>query len=608
MAQLRSTPTSSQSTNPTYPVNKPGGTAAGDILIAFQTSAAFGNAAMTAPTGGTTWQPLGQRSDTEWAGTKVWWKVAGPTEPASYTFKQSSGPGGIAAIAAIWDHDGVTPQLLSAENADSDSTVTCPGLTPEAAPGVSLRWAAGLGAGLAWQPPTGHVEQVDRTVGEATAALAARVRTDTSPVAAATFTATGLPIFSHGFTVDVGGISGTPTEPPPAIPPSADVRLKSVFVDLLTDDYITTLDLFNVNFDRLINDAAPFSASVEVNSRELADKVAKVVPRWISHPSEPDSLSTGPGRTVCHVYINGVIWKSAIIWTANVAQRDRGVITVELQGASLESYLNAVEIRDDYSYADVDQLEIGRQLIVTEMQALSGADIGLTAGSETSGVTRDRTYLASEGGTFGQRLAELADTDGGFEWMIQTSDPGTGARTRELKLGYPKLGSTTDHVFSYPGNVIAWSMSVDALRAATSYRARGESVSFDASTRAEPLMSTPQDATAHLAAGWPRVDKTLDYSTVKEQSTLNAYAARWAAERPGTVRVHQITVRLDETKWTPNNLGDYARIILSNDWWPIVGGGASFNFRWRIIGAKVRAASRSGPATITFALEEEVEI
>jgi len=69
-----------------------------------------------------------------------------------------------------------------------------------------------------------------------------------------------------------------------------------------------------------------------------------------------------------------------------------------------------------------------------------------------------------------------------------------------------------------------------------------------------------------------------------------------------------MSVRLEETEWTPANLGDYARIMLVNAWWPIRDGGASFNHRWRVIGVSVRATSRDSQEVATLVFEEETEI
>lgn len=611
MATLRSV-SSAQSTGTNFTCPKPAGTTQGDVLIAFQTNS-FGGS-MPTPTGGSVWRLLGSRSDPsgEWVGSKVWWKVAGAGEPTSYGFVNSGAGLAITAIAAISDTDGSTPLIASAQGVGLTS-ITTPSVTPTTTAGVTLRWgAASLAGSASVTMPSGHTRQMERSSpGLGFAALASRSR----PTAGATGTAlfTWTPgsnfAFDHGFTVDVGGASGPPPEPPEVTPPSPDIHYRFVFCDLLTDDYITDLDLNGVQFSRAIGEPGTFSATIDVPNPDVAEAVASVVPRWIEDDVDPDSLSTGPGRTVCHVYRNGVIWGSYVIWSAVVSGSDRNGIEVRMQGATLESYLNTVEIREDITpYVDIDQLEIARDLIAS-MQARTYANIGLTTEADVSGVPRDRTYLASESGTYGQRLRELGDVDGGFEWMIDVSDPGTGSRVRKVMFGYPKLGDTvTDHVFSAPGNVLSWTQNIDALRGLTSVRARGKSVSTDLSTGSVPLMSSEQNATAHLAAGWPRLDRTVDYSTVEDVDILTAYALKWATERPGAVRVHQVEVTLDDTTFTPANLGDYARLIIVNDWWPVRNGGASFNRRWRIIGISVRATSRNSQETATLTFAEEVDV
>ncbi|MER6942480.1 hypothetical protein ABT294_00530 [Nonomuraea sp. NPDC000554] len=606
MATLRSV-SSIVGATPVFTCPRPAGAVQGDVLVAFQAVGDDEPGGMATPTGGSAWLPLGQRSANEWAGGRVWWKVAGQSEPASYSFRGERA-GSIVAIVCVSDSDGTAPLIASVQE-DGGDRIVCPTVSPSTTTGVTIRWAAAVRSGAtSWSPPPGHTEQMDRDGNGIAAALATRARTIAGSTGSAAFTVVGdlFEPYVIAFTVDVGGTGSPPVPDPDPIPPSPDVHYKYNFCDLKTDDFITNLDLDNVSYTRLIGEPGSFTATVDVTSPEIADAVARVVPRWVEHPSEPDSLSTGPGRSVVHVYRNGVVWGTYAIWKAVVQGDGRGALKVTLTGASLESYLNAVEIRSTLTYSDTDQLDIARDLIAS-MQELTHANIGLTVQAGASGVLRDRTYAAGEGGTFGQRLKELGDVENGFEWMIHTSDPGTGARVREVRFGYPRLGVAADHVFQQPGNVLSFSQEIDALRGATSYRARGESVSSDASTASTPLMSAEANADQHLSAGWPRIDRTLDYSTVKEVDTLNAYAQRYATERPGAVRVHQISVRLDDTEWTPANLGDTVRIMLANDWWPITGGGASFDHRWRVIGVQVRATSRNSAEVATFTFQEEVD-
>lgn len=367
--------------------------------------------------------------------------------------------------------------------------------------------------------------------------------------------------------------------------------------DLLTDAYIADLELADVSYSCRIGEPGTFSATIPIPNPTVADRVATVIPR------HPDDLSTGPGRTVIHVYRNGVIWGSYILWAAEVSMSGEGKVSINVQGASLESYLARAEIRSDLTYTSTDQIEIARQLLTT-MQSTPRYDIGLTMQAGTSGVLRDRMFLASEAASYGQRIAELADTDGGFEWVIRTSET-AGVRTREWVWGYPRLGSSTgSHVFTQPGRVLTWSGSIDATNGGTAFLTRGENVNEDVAASSAPLLSDVTLAQDHLDAGWPGLDATVDYSSVRDQDTLNLYAAWLATHRAGAVRIHQATVRLDaDTSFTPDNLGDYVRLMLVNDWWPRVDGYASFSKSWRVIGMDIRPPSRDSDhdeATLIF--------
>jgi hypothetical protein len=609
VAILRST-SSAGSSGTFITCPKPQGVVAGDVLIAFQTNDAIGDGDMSTPTGGATWQLLGQRSQIEWAGTRVWWKVAGPSEPATYRFTQSGVDpefpflfsGGVVAIAAISDADGTTPQIASLQNGE-DNSVACPSVVATNAPGVTLRWAASANNSGVWQPPSGHTELADRRQDGSTASLAFRTRTTAGSTGTASFTyVSDITLTqSHGFTVSVGGTAAPVPEPEPVNPPSKDIHYKYRFCDLLTDNFITYLDLSDVSYDRRIGEPGSFSATIPMPSLDMVEKVATIIPRY------PGDLSTGPGRIVVHVYRNGIVWGSYIIWSASIESGDRGDLQARISGSSLESYLGRVEIREDLDYTDEDQLQIARSLIES-LQAQTHADIGLTVEAGSSGVTRTVSYLAGESSTYGQRLTELADLDNGFETMIHTSDSGTGTITREMLLGYPKLGSdTTEHVFSQPGNVIGFNEDIDATRGGTSFVARGESASTDASAASGPTLSVPHDATAHLAAGWPRLDATITAHFERDTDTLDSYAARWAARNAGAVRVHQVSIRLDGDDFTPANLGDMARVVLVNNWWPRVNGAASFDQSWRVIGIAVQATTRGQRETAELIFEEVID-
>lgn len=598
-ANVRSISTKTADSVTNFTINRPSGMLPGDILIAIHTVDAGDLSDMGAPTG---WALLAGRANQD-VKTKIWWKLGGG-EPSSYTFTQFVFARSVCAIVAVSGATG-TPQVAQSGSDVLSGAVSTPSVTPSGVNDLELRWATGSTEGpQVWSAPATYTLRTQLQSGDFIGgALAAKQLSSSAATGSLTFSPTPGVGPRQGFTIAL--LSGDdpgegPVQEPDGTPPSADIHWRYIFVDAATDAYKTDLDLDNVSLDRRINQPGTLSADVPMPNPVIVEKVAKVIPRYAS------DLSTGPGRTICHVLRNGVIWGSYLVWQTSVSSQGRSGLTAHIQGATLESYFNRVEIRTDLEFVSQDQLDIARTLI-SQAQAQTYANIGVTPQSGPSGVVRDRTYTAGENGTFGQRLKELAEVEGGFEFMIHTYYSGS-TRLREWRYGYPTLGNpTASHVFrDVPtgGNVVSWSMQLDATQGATSYRARGESVSTDLSTTSTPLMSAEHNATALLAAGHLRLDRTVDYSSVKEIDTLEAYAEKWVTDRPGAARTWQVTVRLDRTTFTPANLGDHARLIIVNDWWPRANGVPTFDQRWRIIGISIKPTERSGQETANLIFEE----
>src|SRR3712207_3036272 len=81
----------------------PVGVVEGDLLICVQTSDVNGSlAAMTAPAG---WTQIGSSSRVDVGFMKVWRKTATASEPASYTFVDSSSAHGSAVVVAVTGQD-----------------------------------------------------------------------------------------------------------------------------------------------------------------------------------------------------------------------------------------------------------------------------------------------------------------------------------------------------------------------------------------------------------------------------------------------------------------------------------------------------------------------
>lgn len=593
-------------------VQRPSGVQPGDLLIAFMGSDR-GDVSDLQISGGWTLLAPQEGFIDAWAGSKVWRRVATAGEPSSYQVSQGPGADGVVIIVAIRDASasGIVVRAAGAEEWSNE--VLAPAATPSKAGSLALRWAAGSpflpGYEVDWYYPSGHQGVTQLQSGLfASAALAARQLPTTSPIGSAEFVVVPPVDVWQAFTVIVPPATSSGPTPPPAPPPTIPpidsseqvVHYRYDFCDLLTDKLIANdLDLKDVSYERRIGEAGSFSATVDIVDEITAAKVARVIPR------HPEDLSSGPGRTIVHVYRNGVVWGSYIIWSASISWGGKDQpIQVRLEGASLESYLFRVKIRSDLGpYEGVDQIQIARDLL-DNMQSTPRYNIGLILTEGTSGVTRDRHYLAADASTFGERLQELADVDDGFEWVINVVDQGNGVRTRHWVWGYPTIGSdATDHKFLQPGNVLSWSESID-VRGGTAFQARGQASSDDASEETQAPVSDVVLAEAHLAAGWPGLDVTTDYSSVSDVQTLNDYAKWGATHRAGATRLHQATVRLPAaTTFGPGNLGDRVTLMLVNAWWPIEDGVASFAKSWRVVGMAIRPPSKGSDieeCTLTF--------
>lgn len=124
-------------------------------------------------------------------------------------------------------------------------------------------------------------------------------------------------------------------------------------------------------------------------------------------------------------------------------------------------YLNRRRIRVDKVYEQVDQLAIARDL-VAYAQSVNGGNIGITLGSETSGVLRDRTYMATDRKQIGEAITQLSEVQGGFDYAFESAWEGTPPTiVRRLTLNYPRRGRTANLVFEYGGNVTDYSYALD---------------------------------------------------------------------------------------------------------------------------------------------------
>jgi hypothetical protein len=100
-----------------------------------------------------------------------------------------------------------------------------------------------------------------------------------------------------------------------------------------------------------------------------------------------------------------------------------------------------------------------------------------------------------------------------------------------------------------------------------------------------------------VAAGWPRLDGTSDYTTVERQGTLDAHArADWTAART-PVEIPEVEVLLGGNV-TPALLGATVRVRIRDLWHP-----TTLDARYRVVGMSISPPERGRPETAKLFLE-----
>ncbi len=286
--------------------------------------------------------------------------------------------------------------------------------------------------------------------------------------------------------------------------------------DLRTNTALAELPLSGVSYGEALNGAGSFAASMPLigNARSLL-------------------AATQPERTAIYIERDGAIIGGAIVWART--RPSNGVIT--LQGAGWWSFFRRQHLRTTQTFTTADQLLIARTMINTA-QAQPGANIGVTVGTETCGVNRDRTYFAYEVKQIAEAVEQLANVQGGFDFAIDT----TQARGKTLTFGFPRRGriaGTTGIVFEAGKNLIDYQATEDGTRSARTFTALGAGDGLD-------MLTATNTRTDLLDLGFPLTSDTGAFKDVIVQSTLDGHAAAGVASRALTPTFWTITVDPDD--------------------------------------------------------------
>lgn len=206
------------------------------------------------------------------------------------------------------------------------------------------------------------------------------------------------------------------------------------------------------------------------------------------------------------------------------------------------------------TFTGVDQAEIAWQLIQQTQSRTAGA-LGIAkawSGTSPTGVTRDRTY--EPGDSIGQRIQELSEVIGGFDWDILP----TSASGLQLNVWWPQRGNDRGVVLEHGGLMQTATREVNPSDYANAIRYTGAQGD---DTNPGP---TPDEIEAPDLASMPqgRWDAALGDDGLTTQSALDDRAAWQLGQSQDAAPVWTVTLR--RGAWDgPSHiwLGDWVRVV-----------------------------------------------
>lgn len=213
MAVAFGTASSAVSSTTPYNVPLPSGAVSGEVLVAFQVQD-VNTPTSLGLTGGATWNVLTSGTVTSSTrNVKVYWKVAGGSEPANYSAAQNSGSDGHTSIIRVTGGSSAAPLFATNLTGQTGTSISTPSVTPAGAADLCIRFVGGLrngGGTITWTAPAGHTERTDQQSGSlTTGSSATQVLSSGSATGTASFTASASMVDALGVTVTVTGGNST---------------------------------------------------------------------------------------------------------------------------------------------------------------------------------------------------------------------------------------------------------------------------------------------------------------------------------------------------------------------------------------------------------------
>lgn len=352
-----------------------------------------------------------------------------------------------------------------------------------------------------------------------------------------------------------------------------------LFADLLTNQILAELPLTGVNFTQQLNTAGTLTGSLQLSG--------------INSAALNVTAATIPARTAVYVDRDGTLVWGGVLWSREYNSKSQ---TLHLTAQEFESYFDRRRITSDTVFNGTDQLTAA-QTLITNAQAATNGNIGITVGTETSGVPVTRTFYGYEYKTVFGALQELSRSTTGFDFNVYVYYDSNGNPAKLLRLGYPRYGqvysatSPTAIVLDLPGNITEYSWPEDGSIAANYLYAIG------AGSNPGKLLSTAFDGTK-IAAGWPLLEDQINYSDVSDATLLDNLAAGQVAvvSYPPTTIKAVIPATIDPI-FGSYEIGDDARVRILDDRFT-----SQLDTVYRIVAFNVQAGENNQPELVTITL------
>jgi hypothetical protein len=314
---------------------------------------------------------------------------------------------------------------------------------------------------------------------------------------------------------------------------------------------------------------------------------------------------------------NGVLVWGGIIWQREYDSETQ-ILTVS--GQELMSYFTRRVIYNTSGgssgstiFTNADPCTIANTLI-TNAQAVSHGNIGITGSAVTSGYSVSRTYFNYEQKNVYQAIKELStgldstSQNPFFDYTITPVYTGSGSSTKITKyftMGAPYLGNgsydptnaLTAHVFDFPGNIVSYTYPEDGTTTANKIYGLGYGANLN------KLIAIAQDPSKISGSGdWPLLESTANFVDISNTNFLKAVTVGQvnAISYPPTA-VKVVLPSYINPQYNTYKIGDFARLSIFDDFFSNGTTSVTSQEVYRITSIEV-TPGENGPDRVTLTL------